>query len=252
MKHTGARLLLFVFCLSAAAARADTYLLGTPGVDADGSTLHEGWQGSVAAGYLATSGNSNTRSYNAKAMASYLTGRWQHMFMAQALGASDSGVTTASSHEFNAQSDYNLDQASYLFGYLDALHDSFSGYDRRLTELAGYGYRVLNSDTQQLTLEAGAGARQTRYVDGTSQSAPVERLALNYLWKFSDKNSFSEQLSTEHGIDNTYTQSVTALTANLVGSFALSLSYTVKHNSQPFPGFKPTDTSTAVSLVYTF
>jgi putative salt-induced outer membrane protein len=110
----------------------------------------------------------------------------------------------------------------------------------------------VNSDAQQLDLEFGLGARQTRYTDNTSNNVLIERLSSSYLWKFADKSNFSENLSLEHGSDNTYIQSVTALTTNLAGSFALSLSYTVKHNSTVLPGFKNTDTITAVSLVYSF
>lgn len=252
MKHTGASAAFFLIFLLAPAARADVYLLGSGASVPGASPLHPGWQGSVALGYLATRGNSNTTSYNAKASAIHVAGRWQHMLFGQWLGASDSGMTTASSHELNAQSDYALNETHYLFGYLDDLGDSFSGYQRRLTELGGYGYRAVNTASQQLTLEAGVGARQTRFVDGSSRSAPVERLAMNYLWKFSRTSSFSEMLSVEHGVDDTYTQSVTALTANLFGSFALSVSFTVKHNSHPLMGFKPSDGATAVSLVYTF
>lgn len=66
------------------------------------------------------------------------------------------------------------------------------------------------------------------------------------------KSNFSENLSVVHGTDSTFTQSVTALTTNLAGDFALSLSYSVKHNSTVLPSFKNTDTITAVSLVHTF
>lgn len=253
MKHAGARAAFFLLIsLLAPAARADVYLLGETVGATGASPLHPGWQGTMSLGYLATRGNSNTTSYNAKAAGTYLDGRWQHMLLGQWLGASDTGMTTASSHELNAQSDYALNDSHYLFGYLDDLGDSFSGYQRRLTELAGYGYKAVDTQSQQLSLEAGAGARQTRFVDGSRRSAPVERLALNYLWKLSVTSSFSELLSLEHGVDDTYIQSATALTANLFSSFALSVSFTVKHNTRPLMGFKPTDASTAVSLVYSF
>ena len=54
----------------------------------------------------------------------------------------------------------------------------------------------------------------------------VERLATSYLWKFTDTSNFRENFSVVHGSTNTLSQSSTAITANLAGSFALSLSYT--------------------------
>jgi putative salt-induced outer membrane protein YdiY len=115
------------------------------------------------------------------------------------------------------------------------------------------GHRLINSPTQQLDLELGAGRRQTRYsTDFPSSEEWVERIAGSYLWKFTNTSNITESLSVVHGSSNTLTQSVTAVTANLADSFALSLSYTVSHNSSVLVGFKKTDAITALSLVYTF
>ncbi|MGH8372503.1 MAG: DUF481 domain-containing protein, partial [Gammaproteobacteria bacterium] len=226
-------------------------------LDADASAagkvaVKEGWQGSVSLGYLHTTGNSNTVSLNGKGLAGYKSGNWQDSLALTALNASQDNVRTAESYEGSGQSNYSFTENNYLFGAIDYLSDRFSGYDKRTTEVAGYGRRLLNSDTQQLGIELGVGARQTHFTDNTSHSGFIERLALNYLWQFSEKSNFSENLSEEHGTDNTFTQSVTALTTNLAGAFALSVSYTVKHNSTVLPGFKNTDTVTAISLVYSF
>jgi putative salt-induced outer membrane protein len=214
--------------------------------------VKEGWQGSMSLGYLHTTGNSNTVSLNTKAIAGYKSGNWQDSLSLTALNASQDNQRTAETYEGNGQSNYSLDDNDYVFAMGDYLSDRFSGYDRRTTEAFGYGRRLVNSDSQQLGIELGAGARQTRFTDQTGKHNVIERLAVNYLWQFSDHSNFSENLSAEHGIDNTFTQSVTALTANLAGNFALSVSYTVKHNTTVLPGFKNTDTITAISLVYSF
>jgi putative salt-induced outer membrane protein len=212
----------------------------------------QGWQGSVSLGYLATTGNTNTRSLNGQVLAGYRSDPWQDMLSFQALKSSQNGMTTAENYDLNGQSDYSITANNYMFGMLDYLRDTFSGYQRRTSEILGYGHRLLATDTQQLDVEAGAGLRQTLDTDNTSDSGLVEMLAASYLWKFTEKSNFSENLSVVHGTDSTFTQSVTALTTNLAGDFALSMSYTVKHNSSAPPGFKNSDTITAISLVYTF
>ena len=212
----------------------------------------EGWQGSVSLGYLATTGNTNTRSLNGQALAGYKSGPWQDVLAFQAIQSSQNGVTSAENFDFNGQSDYNLSDKDYLYGTVDYLRDTFSGYQRRTSEILGYGRRLFRSESQQLDLEFGAGARQTSNTDDTHSDDFVQRLALNYLWQFAEKSNLSENLSVINGTDNTFTQSVTALTTNLAGSFALSVSYTVKHNTSVLPGLKNTDTTTAISLVYTF
>lgn len=216
------------------------------------AAAQEGWQGSVSLGYLHTTGNSNTVSLNGQALAGYKHGPWQDVLSFQALNASQNGQRTAESYEGTGQSNYSFTPSDYVFGLADYLADRFSGFRHRTTEVLGYGRRLLQTDTQQLDAEFGVGGRQTHYITGVNTSEFIERAAVNYLWKFTDKSNFSENLSVEHGPDNTFTQSITALTTNLAGNFALSVSYTVKHNSTVLPTFKNTDTITAVSLVYSY
>jgi putative salt-induced outer membrane protein len=247
----GILLLAFAFN-SAAWADSTGSVLNADVAAIDKAATKDGWQGSVGLGFLSTTGNSDTSSLNANVALGYKSGPWGDTLSLQALHASQNGLTTAESYDATGQSKYSFSEKNYVFGLLDYLSDRFSGYRRRTTEAFGYGRRLLDSDAQQLDVEFGLGVRQTRYTDNTSSSVLIERLSGSYLWKFADKSNFSQNLSVEHGSDNTYTQSVTALTTNLAGSFALSMSYTVKHNSTVLPGFKNTDTITAVSLVYSF
>lgn len=240
----------------AAGASADSSLsdMNANSGTAKKTAVAEGWQGSLAFGALETSGNTNTDSMNAKALFGYKSGNWQHSLLFQGLRATSDGVLTAESFEGNGQTNYNFTDSDYVFGNLDYLRDTFSGYGRRTSEVAGLGRRLLASDSQQLDIQFGVGLRQTRYTDDTSKSEAVEQLAGSYLYKFgpSNSNSFTENMSVEHGVSNTYSQSVTGLTTNIAGSFALSITYTVSHNSSVLPGFKNTDRSTAISLVYSF
>ena len=216
------------------------------------SAAKKGWQGSFSFGYVATTGNTNTRSLNVQALAAYRSDPWADVLSFQALQASNNGATTAESYDLNGQSDYSFTDKDYVFGMVDYLRNTFTGYQRRTSEIVGYGRNLLNTPTQMLDVEFGVGTRQTRYTTDTSQNEFVQRLAGSYLWKFTEKSNFSETLSVEHGPDNTFTQSVTALTTNLAGSLALSISYTVNHNSTVLPTFKNTDTITSISLVHTF
>ena len=247
--------LLPALVLSAGMAQADVNLtdLEANAAAAQQTAVKEGWQGSIALGYLQTTGNANTSTANGKALLGYKAGEWQDSVMVQALKASQEGVLTAENFEADGQSDYNLNPDNYLFANVDYLRDVFSGYERRTSEVVGVGHRLINTPTQQLDVELGGGRRQTRYTtDFPSDEEWVERIAGSYLWKFTNTSNFTESLSVLHGSSNTLTQSVTAVTANLVNSFALSFSYTVAHNSTVLEGFKKTDAIMAISLVYTF
>lgn len=212
----------------------------------------EGFFGAVSIGYLASGGNTDSASLNAKTSFAYVANPWRHALMLRAVKGSTDGMTTAEEYEAAEQSDYLFGKNNYFFGALNYNANRFAGFDRRTTEVVGYGRRLLDSDAHMLDLQIGAGARQTRFTDGTNQDEPIVQLAGAYLWDFSDNASFTQQIKVEDGDENTFSESITAVTANLTGDLALSVSYTVKHNSSVPIGSEKTDTATAVSVIYGF
>ena len=78
------------------------------------------------------------------------------------------------------------------------------------------------------------------------------RGGLDYLWTFSETADFRQDVSVESGDVNTYIESVSALSAKLLGNLALVASYTIKHNTDVPPLTEKTDTYTALSLAYKF
>lgn len=253
-----ARFLLIValFPLAALAQSTDAIDLdGTSAMLADaahGKKKREGLFGAVSIGYLANSGNTNSASLNAKTSLGYIAKPWRHAFMLRAVKGSTDGVTTAEEYEIAEQSDYSFSKNNYVYGAVDYDTNRFAGYDRRATEVIGYGRRVLDGDTQTLDLQIGAGARQALLTDATEQNEAIVQLAGSYVWDFSDHANFSQQIKVENGSENTFSESITAVTANLAGNLALSMSYTVKHNSDVPLGAEKTDTATAVSVIYGF
>ena len=73
-----------------------------------------------------------------------------------------------------------------------------------------------------------------------------------YKWHLSETSLFSQDLTIEAGDKNTYLESVTALSARLVGNLALVASYTIKNNSDVPSLTEKTDSYTALSLEYAF
>mgnify|MGYP001817612450 FL=1 len=73
-----------------------------------------------------------------------------------------------------------------------------------------------------------------------------------YKWLFSETAEFRQDLTAEGGEENTYIESVTAVSAKLLGDLALVASYTIKHNTDVPALTEKTDTYTALSLEYAF
>ncbi len=226
-------------------------------IDLDNAVLQKttkasGLQGSISLGYLGTSGNIQSTSLNGKILIGYRIGHWRTDLDLRMIQASTNRVLTDQSREATSQTDYDFSKHNYSFLYLDYLNAPFSGYARRDTEVLGYGRRLISTATQSLDAEIGLGGRQSRPTTGAPRSSAIERAALDYHWKISKTSSLLEGLSVAHGVFNTYTESETSLVLHLAGNFALSVSYTISHNSNVPVGFVKTNTETSVSLIYSF
>ncbi len=210
------------------------------------------WSGKAKLGYLATSGNTENSTLNSGFEIGYKTGKWAHLFNVAAINASENEVTTAEAYDAGWKSERNLSDRDFLFGRLDWRKDRFGGYDTQMSETVGYGRRLIDMDKHKLNAEIGAGVRQSELRDGTKEDETIFRAGMDYKWLFSETANFSQGLVAESGSKNTYLESVTALSAQLVGNLALVASYTVKHNTDVPPLTEKTDTYTAISLEYLF
>jgi len=230
-------------------------LLATPFVAAQEEEAESPWAGKATLGYLATSGNTDNSTLNSSFEISYTTGDWKHLFGARAINATEDETTTAEAYEANWKSERSLSEHNYLFGQLDWRSDRFGGYDKQFSQTIGYGRRLIDKEKHKLNVEIGAGARQSDLADGTEESETVIRGGLGYLWQISETAAFTQDFKVESGDANTYSESKTALSAQLVGNLALVASYTIKHNSDvpvALPPLEKTDTYTALSLEYAF
>lgn len=210
------------------------------------------WSGKATLGYLATSGNTENSTLNAGFEVGYTKNKWDHLFDVAAINASENEITTAEAYWSNWKSERNISEKDFLFGRLSWRHDLFGGYRTQFSQTIGYGRRLIDIDKHHLNAEVGAGARQSELQDGSSDNDTIFRGGLYYKWLFSETANFSQDLTVEAGDLNTYTESVTALTAQLVGNLALVASYTIKNNSDVPPLTEKTDTYTALSLEYVF
>jgi len=210
------------------------------------------WSGKATLGYLATSGNTENTTLNTGFEVGFKTGQWGHSFKASAIEASENESTTAEAYDAGWKSERNLSEKDFLFGRLSWRKDRFGGFETQFSQTLGYGRRLIDSDKHKLNAEIGAGARQSELQDGTKEDETIFRGGMYYKWLFSETAEFRQDLTMEGGDQNTYVESVTAISAKLIGDLALVASYTVKHNTDVLPLLEKTDTYTALSIEYAF
>lgn len=210
------------------------------------------WSGKATLGYLATSGNTENSTLNTGFEIGYAKNKWAHQFTAAAINASENEVTTAEAYDVGWKTEWRISDHNFLFGRLNWRKDRFGGFDTQFSQTVGYGRRLIDGDKHKLNAEIGAGARQSEAQDGTEESETIARGGLYYKWRFSETAEFRQDFTAEGGAENTYLESVTAISAKLMGDLSLVASYTIKHNTDVPPLTEKTDTYTALSLEYAF
>ena len=209
--------------------------------------------GSVSLGYLATNGNTDSTNGNFSLKATWdLDGPWKHDWTALAINARTNGVTTAESYSAGYKATRDFSETSYLFFSTDWRQDVFSGYDRQASQAIGYGRRLIDTDRQMLSVEGGAGAKQSDLITGEELDEAIVRGALDYLLNISENSEFNQKFLIEQGDENRYMESTSALKARIVGNIALVFSIVIKNNSDVPVGIDDTDRFTSVSLEYAF
>lgn len=210
------------------------------------------WAGKATLGYLATSGNTENSTLNTGFEIGYTSGHWAHLAEAFAINASENKITSAEAYELGWKSERKLTDHDFLFGRLHWRKDRFGGYATQFSQTLGYGRRLIDNDEHKLHAELGIGTRQSELQIGGKEDETIFRGGLYYKWQFSETAEFRQDLTSEVGDKNTYSESVTAVSAKLLGDLALVASYTIKNNSDVPPLAEKTDTYTALSLEYSF
>jgi len=210
------------------------------------------WAGKATLGYLATSGNTENSTLNTGFEVGYASGKWAHLLTAAAISASEGEDNTAEAYDLGWKSERKITDQDFMYGRLQWRKDNFGAYDTQFSQTVGYGRRLIDNDKHKLNVELGVGARQSELQFGREENETIYTVGGYYRWQFSETAQFRQDLKVESGSTNTYSESVTAVSAKLMGNLALVASYTIKNNSDVPPLTEKTDTYTALSLEYAF
>ena len=210
------------------------------------------WNGEVEFGYVKTSGNTDVENITLKAKLVNQRPKWTHELRFSGIKNEDSGDTTAKNYVLQEDSKYKLSGRDYVFGVLRYEKDDFAGFDYRITEIIGYGRRVLKQKDYSLDLEAGAGARQTGFSDVADSKEGIGRLAGDFKWKISDTSKFNQEVTIDFGNDNTVSNALSELAVTIVGQLAVKLNLRITHNTDVPPKTDKTDIKSGVTIAYDF
>lgn len=211
------------------------------------------WTGEASLTYILNRGNTSGETFGGKVKTVGDWEKWRVTGKLEGLNQSDESGRTGEKYFASAKLDRKLDEVSYIFALLEHDDDRFSGFHYQTSVTGGYGRTVLDDDTHKLSLEAGPGYRRSEVEVGDKvQEEAFARAAANYLWNVSETSVFTQDLSVEAGDESTITKSATKLKTKINSDFSLTLGHDIKRNSDVPEGTKNSDSTTYVTLDYSF
>jgi len=210
------------------------------------------WRGDVAVGVVNTSGNTSTRSVNARGAIEYRRSRWGNRFSALAFSGTRDGLTTDERYSAANKTDLQFDERNYAYTNLAYDNDRFAGVAERYAVTVGYGRHVLLGPTHKLDIETGVGANRTKDQNDIYETAAIGTLGGKYVWAISPNAEFSQTLRAEAGVTNVYVNPISALKLTIVGNLFATFNHEVRYNSQVPDGTRHVDQISTINLGYSF
>jgi len=210
------------------------------------------YDASIAFGYVGTSGNTETDTYNTELLFTLNTESWVHSMKFQALGSQENAQAKAERYYLEDKSDYSLDEEQYLFLKGTYTDDRFSGFEYQATASGGYGRHFIKDDRFELQGYGGVGYREDDIINAGSEGEVIVTLGEQFNWTISDNAVLTQSFNTEIGDERTVSVLELGLETNIIGGITTKFSFQARNNSEVPVGREKTDTLTSISLVYSF
>jgi putative salt-induced outer membrane protein len=223
------------------------------------------WASRSELGYALARGNTDSDNGNLKFDIAHLLNDWIYAFGVDALYGKTNGIGTAQRWDAHLQVDYKFTPKMFWFGKLEYQDDRYSGFQYQESAATGIGRIFLQSETDKLTGQIGAGIRRLRREDlirddtgavisripGDSSEDGVATGAVSYEHNFNASTKLVEALSVESGRSNTLLKNNLGVQVKMGSALALAVSYSyIRNSSPPVTVLSKTDQLTTVSLVY--
>jgi putative salt-induced outer membrane protein len=201
-------------------------------------------QVTVDLGFVNASGNANFTSLNLGEKLSDKLGRVVLTQNGKVLYGKTDGATTSESYDVGARAQYALSKRVGTYALLTFQRDPFAGLASRWLGGPGVAVGLIQRAHDTLSIESGVLSTRERSMANVTQSFSAARSAATFKHLFYGKSFVTEALEWVANLktsDDQRISSETALTAPLSSQIGLRVSYLVRFDNQPEPGFKDTD-----------
>jgi putative salt-induced outer membrane protein len=212
----------------------------------------QGWTGEGQAGGFISSGNSDDAGVALGLNFAKETFAWKHAFTFSADYQRSDGAVSKERYFGGYAGQRKLNRRAFVSITLSAERDRFAGFHSRLSEGLGIGYRLLDSPRLKLDLAGGPALRQTDYIGEPDKAEFAANVAGNFQWTITPDTIFTQTAQTYLSSGNSTFAATTSLTTKLREALSARASIDVRHETDPPDDREPTDTTSRVTLVYSF
>ena len=201
---------------------------------------------SVNLGFVNVAGNTQLTTLSGDERLEYITldSLWRFSQSFAAVYGRNEDSTTASSFKANGRVDRTITSRLSAFAGAGWERNRFAGISRRFEEIVGLAYQLLALERDELSVEGGAAFNQQKSIAGVSDNFVAARAAGSYKHLFNETAYFlqlAEFLPNLDDGDDLRINTESSLVAPLSNVIALKLSYAIKFDNLPEPGFEKTD-----------
>lgn len=213
------------------------------------------WSYALAFSYLGTTGNTDTQTFGTEFTFKRLPEPWGIEGGVSYLRGEQNGDLTAERTKVAVKGMRAFGVHWEYFVGASWEQDKFSGFDSRITLATGATYKALTGPKNELAFDLGLSWTDEEYVYEDSDSFVGGFLALRYAHNWTPKSKFLQRLLYIPNFEEGSAwrgESETAVLAALTDRLALKGSFLLRYDNEPPPGFEETDTTTALSIVFSF
>ncbi|MGK0404909.1 MAG: putative salt-induced outer membrane protein [Oleispira sp.] len=233
--------------------------IDTPNTDSETTEApaDTAWSGNAELGFIQTSGNSDTQSFNGKFNLERQLEPVTTSLNLEVLTSEEDGDSSKERYNAEIEHDYSLGERSYVASVLAYEDDRFNGYQYQSSLSVGYGYHAWADEQGELDLEVGPGYRRSALEERNEGGNKIEeeaiaRASLNLLVNIGESAKFTEKFTVEGGDSKIVYKSDMGIQSTLIGQLAMKINYQVKHTTEVPEDKKKTDSLVGVTLVYSF
>ncbi len=239
--------------------------------DGHASAVLEGWRGTATLGANTSTGNSEASNINGAIRLGKTVGRWEHLVFGSVFKGKSTIVVTEEDANGNPvrrivrgdnsnrialgyQPKYYYTDRTYFFGILDWEQDKPANIDQATRQVIGVGHRFFSDSTGYLSAEIGVGNKNTTVVNGDDIAGGIGYLGVNYLNRFNENTTFTADLRSDFGSDNTFVEFGLGLGFRVSDNLSFKISHFSRNNSDLSSGDNPlsssSDSVTSFALVF--